>query len=80
MTAESISTPRGSKMNSEKKKGTLQVIINRCPQNHPCPSLTVCPMGALSQKGFAAPVVDHNKCIACKKCAQFCPMGALVVM
>ncbi len=48
-----------------------------CPQNHRCPSVRVCPAGALSQKGFAAPVVDERKCTDCGRCARICPMGAL---
>jgi len=58
---------------------TLKVNKNRCPQNHPCPSVRVCPTKALSQQGFAAPVVDDNKCISCGKCVRFCPMGALTL-
>lgn len=57
----------------------LMVIKHRCPQNHPCPSIKVCPVGALSQKGFGAPIVDESKCIKCGKCSMFCPMGALVL-
>nr|WP_243135869.1 4Fe-4S binding protein [Acetobacterium bakii] len=55
------------------------VKTNRCPQNHPCPSVKVCPVGALSQKGFEAPTVDMDKCIKCGKCVTFCPMQALVL-
>lgn len=58
---------------------TLQVKINRCPQNHACPSVHVCPVGALSQKEFEAPTVDHDKCIKCGKCVRFCPMKVLVL-
>ena len=51
----------------------------RCPQNHPCPTLKVCPVGAISQAGYAAPTVDDSKCIACCKCTRRCsafiPMG-----
>ncbi len=56
----------------------MSVIINekRCPQNHPCPSVKVCPYGALSQSGYNAPVVDAAKCRDCGKCIRFCPMGA----
>lgn len=61
--------------NNENK--VLTVKINRCPQNHPCPSVKVCPVNALSQKGFDAPVVDQQKCIKCGKCVRFCPMRAL---
>jgi ferredoxin len=56
---------------------TLAVNKVRCPQNHPCPSIRVCPVGALSQKGYAAPTVDMDKCIKCGKCVGFCPMRAL---
>ncbi|MEA4813775.1 MAG: 4Fe-4S binding protein [Oscillospiraceae bacterium] len=60
--------------NADKK---LVVNKHRCPQNHPCPSVRVCPVGALSQSGFSAPVVDQDKCISCGKCVRFCPMRAL---
>lgn len=62
-----------------KSEMTLVVKEHRCPQNHPCPSVRVCPVGALSQEGFAAPVVDMEKCIRCGKCVKFCPMRALVL-
>jgi ferredoxin len=54
----------------------IAVDLKCCPQNHPCPALKVCPVGALSQKDFNAPVVDAAKCIDCKKCVRFCPMKA----
>ena len=57
---------------------SLTVKKSRCPQNHPCPSVRVCPVGALSQNGFGAPVVDKSKCIKCGKCTKSCPMKALV--
>ena len=57
----------------------LIVIKERCPQSHKCPSVKVCPVGALSQTGFSAPVVDEKKCIRCGKCSYFCPMRALVL-
>ena len=57
----------------------LIVKTNRCPQNHPCPSVRVCPVGALSQNGFRAPDVDTDKCIVCGKCVKFCPKQALVL-
>lgn len=56
---------------------SLKVITANCPQNHPCPSIRVCPVGALSQEGFDAPVVDETKCTSCGACARFCPMSAL---
>ncbi|MGE5606501.1 MAG: 4Fe-4S binding protein [Bacteroidota bacterium] len=56
----------------------VKVLKHRCPQNHPCPSLKVCRAGALSQEGFAAPVVDEAKCVDCNQCINFCPMGAFI--
>ena len=63
----------------DKKDMALAVKTGRCPQNHACPSVRVCPVGALSQKGNAAPTVDMDKCIKCGKCVKFCPMRALVL-
>ena len=56
----------------------MKITVNKrfCPQNHPCPSVRVCPVGALSQKGFGAPEIDYNKCVSCGKCVRYCPMGA----
>lgn len=56
---------------------TLYVNKNRCPENHPCPAVRVCPTSALSQNRYAAPVVDMEKCVSCGKCVRFCPMGAI---
>lgn len=57
----------------------MKVIVDekRCPQNHKCPAVRVCPVGAIVQEGFAAPTIDQEKCIKCKKCVMFCPMGAI---
>jgi ferredoxin len=55
----------------------IRVIKQRCPQNHPCPSIRVCPTGALKQQGHAAPTVDDELCIDCAKCVTSCPRGAL---
>ncbi|MGL5541393.1 MAG: 4Fe-4S dicluster domain-containing protein [Erysipelotrichaceae bacterium] len=57
----------------------LHVNHTRCPQNHACPSVNLCPVDALSQEGFAAPVVDMDRCIQCGRCVSFCPMGALTL-
>lgn len=57
----------------------LNVLMEKCPQSHPGPSVKVCPVGALSQVGFNAPTVDHDKCIRCGKCSNFCPKKALVL-
>ena len=63
-------------MNNNKE---LLVLTNRCPQNHPCPAVRVCPVKALTQEFNRAPVVDAEKCILCGKCSKYCPMGALVL-
>lgn len=55
------------------------VIVDKdlCPQNHKCPAIEVCPVNAISQKGFGLPVIDQSKCIVCGKCIKFCPKGAI---
>jgi Fe-S-cluster-containing hydrogenase component 2 len=63
----------------EAKDMALVVKTNRCPQNHKCPSVRVCPVGALLQHGFDAPTVNMEKCIKCGKCTKSCPMRALVL-
>lgn len=57
----------------------MKIMVNqqKCPQNHRCPSIAVCPMKAISQKdNHSLPVIAEDKCIACGKCIQFCPKGA----
>ena len=61
----------------EKKK--LNILVENCPQNHKCPAVRVCPVGALIQEGFQAPKIDYKKCISCGKCSDFCPKHALVL-
>ncbi len=56
---------------------TVTVDSGRCPQNHRCPAIGVCPTGAIVQQGYGLPAVDQDKCIGCRKCVRFCPMGAL---
>lgn len=57
----------------------MKIVVNnnRCPQNHPCPAVNVCPVGAIVQKGYNAPTIDYEKCIMCNKCTAYCPMGAI---
>ncbi|MGI5891769.1 MAG: 4Fe-4S binding protein [Bacillota bacterium] len=57
---------------------SIKIIHHRCPQNHPCPSVKICPTNALLQKGFKAPTVDQDKCINCGKCSKYCPKGAII--
>jgi Fe-S-cluster-containing hydrogenase component 2 len=55
----------------------LKINSLACPQNHRCPMLRVCPVGAISQNGVGLPVIDETKCIECGKCTSFCPMKAV---
>jgi ferredoxin len=58
----------------------IKVDTMRCPQNHRCPAVSICPSKALSQQGLRAPDVDVNKCTECRECTFFCPRGAFVVV
>ena len=62
------------------KNKKLTIIRERCPQNHKCPAVKVCPVGALLQEGFSAPTINYDKCIKCGKCSNFCPKMALVLI
>lgn len=57
----------------------IEVIKERCPQNHRCPAVKICPINALKQSNNEAPTIDHNLCIKCGKCISFCPMKALII-
>lgn len=56
----------------------LEISKSHCPQNHRCPMLSVCPVGAISQNGNGLPVIDEEKCTECGKCTRYCPMGAVM--
>lgn len=56
-----------------------EVIKEKCPQNHRCPALKICPVNALKQNNFETPTIDHEVCIKCGMCITFCPMGALII-
>jgi formate hydrogenlyase subunit 6/NADH:ubiquinone oxidoreductase subunit I len=38
-----------------------------------------CASGALTQRGYDAPIVDLSKCTGCGKCVGVCPTGALML-
>lgn len=57
----------------------LAIDLNKCPQNHPCPSVKLCPQGALSQAGMRAPAVDTEKCVLCGVCVRYCGKQALYI-
>ncbi len=53
----------------------IKVDVDRCRQDHRCPTVAICPEKALSQKGFRAPNIDGEKCTSCMECTFFCPGG-----
>jgi len=57
----------------------MAVTINPlvCPQNHRCPIIKKCPLGAISQDGNGLPIIDETKCAECMECANYCPMRAV---
>ena len=55
----------------------ITIDKNKCPQNHRCPSINVCPVGAISQNGFELPVINQELCVECGKCINFCPRRAI---
>lgn len=50
-----------------------------CPQNHRCPVVDICPVGAISQEGFSLPKVDPEQCISCGACVAQCGMQAMTL-
>ncbi|HEX3030083.1 MAG TPA: 4Fe-4S binding protein [Clostridia bacterium] len=57
----------------------MKITVDKhlCPQNHRCPSIKVCPVGAIQQSGNGLPTIDEGKRIKCKKCVMYCPKGAI---
>ncbi len=55
----------------------LIIDKNICPQNHKCPLIQICPVGAISQDGYGLPIINTEKCIKCGKCIKYCGMGAV---
>ena len=57
----------------------MKIIVNeqKCPKNHRCPSIDVCPNEAIVQSDIhSLPTINSAKCILCGACIDFCPMGA----
>jgi len=50
----------------------ISVRAQRCPQNHPCPVVPRCPVGAIVQQGWGAPQIDRDVCTDCGACARMC--------
>jgi len=53
----------------------VKVIVERCPQNHPCPVVRKCPKKAINQKDYNAPTINQEECIKCELCIRICPYG-----
>ncbi len=56
----------------------MQVDPSKCPQDHRCPAIKVCPVQAITQDGHALPVISEDDCIDCGECIDYCPLGAFV--
>ena len=49
----------------------IAVNEHACPQNHPCPAVRSCPVGAIIQDDiFSAPRIDHELCTECGACTR----------
>lgn len=55
----------------------LTIDPGRCPQNHRCPLIAICPVGAISQEGFSLPKIDPALCIECGQCMEHCGRQAV---
>ena len=55
----------------------IRVEASKCPQNHYCPVINICPSGAIFQSSpFMAPEIDYGKCTSCGKCLKYCGFRA----
>ena len=51
-----------------------------CDKSPFCPAKRVCPVNAISRKGFTRPFnVDAETCIGCGKCIKVCPQRAIIM-
>lgn len=57
----------------------IKIVKERCPHNHKCRVIALCPMDALSQKEKEVPKINYKKCIKCQKCITLCPKKVFVL-
>ena len=57
----------------------IKVNQERCPQDHQCPLLGICPVEAISQNGDSAPRIDNEKCIQWGQCVATCPYRVMEI-
>ena len=51
----------------------IEVHEEYCPKNHHCPTISRCPIGAITQNSpFEAPQIDELKCTSCGLCTGTC--------
>ncbi len=56
----------------------IRIEASKCPQNHVCPVINICPSGAIVQKtDFSAPEIIGEKCAECGLCTNFCGFDAI---
>lgn len=55
----------------------LVVDPKKCPQDHHCPAIAVCPVKAITQKDiYALPQINEDACMLCGNCIDHCPKKA----
>lgn len=57
----------------------LRIDAGRCPQNHRCPLVMLCPVGAITQQGYGLPSIDASKCVECGRCIRHCGKQAVYI-
>jgi len=53
----------------------IKLDASKCPKNHPCILLRLCPKKAITQDNKGLPKIDYHKCIECGTCVNNCSFG-----